>query len=111
MTVTPDPLLGKLLVLDSPDGDSYTTSRFIEKINKWLYRMEPCSPRTGESLSFGDFIIDLRLVALDPSEESIPPARIFDSWEKLKSEMDEPVQPASVVKLVRPRPPEDDSKN
>lgn len=94
------PLIGKLLVLDSPDGESYTTSRFVTKVTKSLYRMKPCNPRTGEILHYGDFLIDVWSLMWSPDEEVIPRAKIFDSWEEFKK-FDDDAPPAAVIKLVR----------
>lgn len=50
---TTDSLLGRLLVLDDPDGERWTLSRFAARITEQTYLMDCLNPNNGETNPLG----------------------------------------------------------
>ena len=73
-------LTGRYLILEDQDG--FTLSRFAEQVGDALYLMEPCCPRTGVKLDYGEqFMVNLFTLALLPGEDpTFPRARLFPDY-------------------------------
>ena len=74
-------LVGKVLVLDTPDGKRYTTSRFKAQLSEKLYLMQVLDPETGKPFP-GDFkyILNLETLPVVPSEDyAWTRAKIFET--------------------------------
>jgi hypothetical protein len=48
-----DPLLGKMLMLDSRDGEYHTVSRFKARLDRCVYLMAQVQPANGEDAARG----------------------------------------------------------
>ncbi len=96
-----DPLLGRILKLECPDGASWTLSRFNSKLSKYVYLMTALHPQTGEPNKTGCFILDLRLIRLQPNED-FARGQIFEDLEALRAYLDWMEEPPAekVIKLV-----------
>lgn len=71
------------MMIDAPSGEYWTLVRFQERVTDTMYLVECLDQQTGEPYGFGCYLIDLRLVMLQPNEENAR-ARIFDDFTTLR---------------------------
>lgn len=96
-----DPLLGRYLMLDSPDGKHWTLARFDARLTRHLYLMRSLMPDTGEPNEMGSYVANLRLFELMPGEDTAR-GTIFEDLAAVRRFIDWVEEPPKerVVKLV-----------
>lgn len=96
-----DPLTGRLLMLDDPDGEYWSLSLFAARLTKHAYLMTALNPQDGTLNKTGGYVLDLRLICLMPHEEHAR-GKVFADFAAVRAFLDWVDEPPAekVVKLV-----------